>query len=528
MKKLLMFWKPFFKQKKGTSLLFILLVLAGTVLCATCQVKVDSSLANFVLPGEEANIAVTQETTTISHNGSAVDFGLSALTRDFTITNGGGQDLSIYSVFIVQSGSEFSIDTSNLSDTLIAEGTTTFSVTYNPAGSSRITASITVVSNDPDQEQFVVNIVGGGTTLDLSFAQDTGYRLSGYGYDFGYNASSSNATLSFTNNESFDLVLAGSTTSGAFSTAAPSSTELAAGGTTGITVTYAPVTDASSKADMTITDTYGRTYTLKLQGSNLEPPDYSTLGPDLALWLNTEDIRVSHTAVSGPNTYVSTWPDSSGRSEDLDADASTSPTDRRPLYIENGLNSHPILRFDGSDDYMFVNPGTDKFIYYNDDETTVFIVFTQGTTNNRYLMSGPYTAPNYSAWPRCYLDYSGGGRFRVYGYNDWYTSDPADPGAWTTGTSYLWTLEKDLAAADMLKVWINLTELGESSNNVVYDTGGNKYRNQHLDKLIIGATYNYTTLFQGDLAEIIIYTRKLTVQETGWVNDYINDKYTLW
>ena len=89
-------------------------------------------------------------------------------------------------------------------------------------------------------------------------------------------------------------------------------------------------------------------------------------------------------------------------------------------------------------------------------------------------------------------------------------------------------MEKDLAAADKLKVWINSIEPAEVSDDVVYDMAGNKYRNQRLDKMVIGANYNYLTYFKGDLAEIILYNRKLTAPETAWVNAYLNDKYNLW
>jgi len=140
-------------------------------------------------------------------------------------------------------------------------------------------------------------------------------------------------------------------------------------------------------------------------------------------------------------------------------------------------------------------------------------------------MNPIYRLPNYSTWPRCRL-YSG--QFRVYGYNDWYISSSL----WSAGDSYVWIMEKDLGGTDMLQVWVNNTLYANTYNAgaggllVNYDLAGNKYRNHRLDGLTLGS-YS-TSYFDGDIAELIMYDRKLTAPETANINAYLKDKYNLW
>jgi len=97
-------------------------------------------------------------------------------------------------------------------------------------------------------------------------------------------------------------------------------------------------------------------------------------------------------------------------------------------------------------------------------------------------------------------------------------------------------MEKDLDDAltgvgNMLNIWINNTP---QANTYDYGTGGilvnysTAIYNKKLETLFIGSTTTPLLFFTGDIAEIILYTKKLTGEETGWVNDYLNDKYNLW
>jgi hypothetical protein len=489
------------------------------------------------------NIAVTESDGTVySDNGVSCDFGITDdLTRTFTITNSGTGTLVISSI-ISTNNTVFNINTSNTSFSLAEGEETTFIVTYNNSiDSSRIAATIIIVSDSIQETDFDINVFAGGENIELTISPDSGYRLDGHGYNFAYQSSTVNQVLSFTNNEVFNVEIVSSTVLASDFISSDMGVVTIPVGTSGThAVSYNPGATATSsqKANLILTDEMGRTYSVLLLGTNLEQPDHFSLVADLALWLDAENIRSEDTETLGSDIYVNTFRDNSGRSEDLDAIASSSPNDRRPLYIisddedalkYNDLNGHPALRFDGLNDYMLVDPSIDQYIYnngtaYTGTETTLFIVFTQNSNNqyNRYPLSGSTVTPYF---PRLYL-YSNKS-FRVYGYNDWHISEAAQ--YWDYGYSYLWTLEKNLlpsVGSNTLRVWIdNILAPNSDATDVVYT---NQWYNYRLADMTIGALYNATAFFGGDIAEIIIYDRVLSDTERNYIHDYLNDKYDLW
>ena len=70
----------------------------------------------------------------------------------------------------------------------------------------------------------------------------------------------------------------------------------------------------------------------------------ASLGADLALWLDAEDA--ASITLNGSN--VSQWSDKSGNNRH----ATQGTAADQPLYSATGLNSKPILTFDGSDDVL--------------------------------------------------------------------------------------------------------------------------------------------------------------------------------
>ncbi|MDC7126339.1 MAG: hypothetical protein PQJ46_12280, partial [Spirochaetales bacterium] len=304
-----------------------------------------------------------------------------------------------------------------------------------------------------------------------------------------------------------------------------------------IDISFSPETGASSVEELIITDIYGRTCTMTLQGTNLLQPDDTSLKEDLALWIDASEIRLDDVTKIANNYYVDIIHDKSNREIDLDAVALSD--DRRPVYNSAGLNSRPVITFDGSDDCMKIDPGADYFIYDGEEKVTIFIVFTADRTSYSFLL---FSGPTYAYWPRLYMSSS---RFYEYGNSDFYYSDI---GFLSSGNSYLWTSELDLTITDtdedQLTVWvndsekINLYDYEYSAEYVLNDWSGqdtimrlrsdHSYVNKRVDSFIIGANNSYNYPFKGSLAEIIIYTDVLTSDETSIVRNYLNDKYALW
>lgn len=81
---------------------------------------------------------------------------------------------------------------------------------------------------------------------------------------------------------------------------------------------------------------------------------------DLKLWLSSDDIS----GLSDGDPFSISWNDRSGNSYDASQGNST----YQPTYIESEINGFPVLRFDGTDDYL-----DDTYSY---QIRTVFIVFS--------------------------------------------------------------------------------------------------------------------------------------------------------
>lgn len=109
------------------------------------------------------NIVVRSGTATISMNG-VVDYGTrslnsAALSRTITLANTGKAALAINGVSVT--GSDFKILTQPASN--IAAGKTTgFSVTFKPTSSGAKQATLTITSNDPDENPFTLTLTGNG------------------------------------------------------------------------------------------------------------------------------------------------------------------------------------------------------------------------------------------------------------------------------------------------------------------------------------------------------------------------------
>ena len=109
------------------------------------------------------DIDIRSGTTVVPMDGS-IDFGtralnVAALSKTITIANTGKAALAINSVSLTGSG--FSI-TTQPAKSIAAAKTTGFTVAFKPTSAGAQTATLTIVSNDPDENPFTVNLTGNG------------------------------------------------------------------------------------------------------------------------------------------------------------------------------------------------------------------------------------------------------------------------------------------------------------------------------------------------------------------------------
>lgn len=217
----------------------------------------------------------------------------------------------------------------------------------------------------------------------------------------------------------------------------------------------------------------------------------------LSLWLKTG----SSVKVEGSNVLA--WADESGNHHDA-ITVSTS----KPLLIPNELNGHSVIRFNGKDNYMQTVP----FATFKNKRGTVLIVFklngpsfTSGagvsTLLSTYLGNG-------ITWQLCASEY-------VYIYYDGVGADGMPLAA---VAKEQWELAALMRTDDT-----SMTIYRKSDPKTFFPVTNNQ---PDSNRVKIGSNGRLEVL-NGDIAEIIVYNRALSVNEFEEVNEYLALKYKI-
>ncbi|MEM7391958.1 MAG: hypothetical protein AAF492_06375 [Verrucomicrobiota bacterium] len=215
---------------------------------------------------------------------------------------------------------------------------------------------------------------------------------------------------------------------------------------------------------------------------------------DVKLWLNASSLGLPDNAV------VNVWPDDSGNGHDVDILNGASD----PRQVLNGLNGHPVVRYDGNDQQYT----THNFIDLGD--YTIFSVarYTNpsgGNASRRVISSeggnwlfGFWNQFNASWFAQGWIHYRGGNAGTNWQVHTGTMTDDLDPVAsfWNNG--------------------ILLTSNDKESG--VPPTPR---------QLSLGAYNNLGESSEAEIAEIIIFDRVLTEEEIGWIGGYLEGRYDL-
>ncbi|HXJ56204.1 MAG TPA: LamG-like jellyroll fold domain-containing protein [Verrucomicrobiae bacterium] len=240
--------------------------------------------------------------------------------------------------------------------------------------------------------------------------------------------------------------------------------------------------------------------------SGLAPLSAQTLSvtDGLQLWLRA-DAGVTVNAANG----VTEWDDQSGNANNalqtVDAQA--------PTRVDNALNNHPVLRFDGQDDFLDV--ADSDSLSGAGDMSTFFVVKFDDFATFRAVWGK--TAANIPA-PTDIYAVPGSGVLRVYRgdgtVNNLASTDSAQA---LRANTYL-VLGFDVAG-DRLTHYLNNQENGSGPTTLLAADADNPLK--------IGTRNDFVTRLKGDLAELLIYNRALDATERGSVFDYLQTKYNL-
>jgi type II secretory pathway pseudopilin PulG len=233
--------------------------------------------------------------------------------------------------------------------------------------------------------------------------------------------------------------------------------------------------------------------------------------PDLELWLETSLDESFIPSEKIHNANISTWLDINNQSN-FKKSVSQSTTAQKPKYILQAFdNSLPAVQFDGSNDNFPFNS-----TYMNGGNFTIFVV-EQRRSNGIHIYfigggSGVF-----------HLGYSGSSTIRVgqYGVGD---ANFFDYTVNNFKTSEIIPRIHTfiLSSTNGKKYWVNGgTTPDKSSNNLSTLSNFSGY---------IGVTeYSAATphYFNGDIGEIIIFSRELTDKERIDVEKYLSKKFNI-
>ena len=227
------------------------------------------------------------------------------------------------------------------------------------------------------------------------------------------------------------------------------------------------------------------------------PPDDSLLRTDLKLWLKADEMALQDAAP------VKTWIASVGSNAVSEPHKTfdgilTQP----PTFSADAINGHPAIRFNGVDDSLAVKGFANQYLVGK--AFTVFMV-TQSQTDAFGICGNGITGTGGN--PRLYLQRSA---FRYDVLNKSVNLHPSD--AEPTISVFMHDGDQTISAASngVLSKPISglpvVSEFGSGGNLAMPFWNGNKN-------------------CPGDIAEIVIFDRKLTDTERTGVEAYLADKY---
>lgn len=269
---------------------------------------------------------------------------------------------------------------------------------------------------------------------------------------------------------------------------------------------------------------WGQGFIMQQQRLLLQQPFTPADLPGLAAWYKAD------AGITTVSSAVSVWADQSGNGRDVTQGVAAN----RPAYGSETLNGIDVLTFDGSDWLNAAAVSTFNFLHQGD--STVFVVARTGNVANpdaSYSFIGSNgTSPIFTGIVLIYDDRSILSRNNALLYQCTASiagsyvargldNDKITPNAWKRlGVA----TDVDLPFADRLHGFVD---------GVIYsatvDTGTatSPSAGDASYALQIGAAGNNLVPYLGAMAEVIMYSRKLSATEIGQVDDYLKAKWAL-
>lgn len=255
------------------------------------------NLSGTANPEPAPDIQVKRGSTTLTsgssvHTFTSVQENTSGTAVSFTINNIGDAALNLSTITLTGTNADqYSLDTSGMSSTVAASGSTTFSITFSPTSSGTKTATITIPSDDAGTPNFTFGLSGTGNPTpvpEINVQRVTGSVniADGSGsFDFGSqveNVAGSAIQFRIQNLGTASLSLSGTpvvditgTNADQFEvTVQPSSTSVASSGNTTFSVRFVPTSTGAKTASISIAndDSDENPYNFTITGTGTPTP----------------------------------------------------------------------------------------------------------------------------------------------------------------------------------------------------------------------------------------------------------------
>jgi len=218
----------------------------------------------------------------------------------------------------------------------------------------------------------------------------------------------------------------------------------------------------------------------------------------LALWLDASRL----TGLSD-GAAVATWNDRSGNGHN----AVQSNPSQQPSFRQQAVNNRPAVHFDGVDDALDAG----EIDLYQDGQT-IFVVARVNVAQNQMFVS-QHAGSNNGSW--FFGGTPTGVKYVVITGNDHRIDYNAN--ASSTKNFGLWTARYDGTQMDV-------EANGDTLPGSAPQSGAIQDANQHV---IVGSYGSVGWKLRGDIAEMIVYDRALSLSERTSVEKYLGTKYGL-
>jgi hypothetical protein len=218
----------------------------------------------------------------------------------------------------------------------------------------------------------------------------------------------------------------------------------------------------------------------------------------LKLWLDASVLTLSN------NTAVSSWTDSSGNGYH----ATQSTGISQPIFKTNIINGKPIVRYDGTDDFLISPNGAISGI---STDATVFSVHSATDRASSLFISCPQVNTNRF---QSHCPWSDGVVY--FDFGDITTPSGRLSCPWG-GTPGVFSITTFLVGGYAMKIRKNRADLASKTVSLTFIPG--------VQTLQIGADLGGTNSLLGDIAEFILYNRRLSDAEVILVENYLSSKY---